>query len=148
MRWGLLEVLERLRGRGGGSPFGRWRGVGGGPGGGGGVLSRRRPRDLLPTRSASPTMARTDIDKLARHFAAAGHPVRLNILGEVSARERRPADLAALVLVSAVAVRKHLRVLKDDGLVDRDARAYRATKAAEVIRRAAPAPFSGYVSCG
>lgn len=87
-------------------------------------------------------MAASDIDALARHFAAAGHPVRLRILSELSSRGRRPAELAELLLVTPDSVREHLRVLREDGLVDRgDGGEYRVTREVEMLQRAAPTVF-------
>lgn len=83
-----------------------------------------------------------DIDDYAHLFAAAGHPLRLKILAELSGRGRRPSELAETLLVTPDAVRKHLRVLKDDGLVAKDDHGeYRVTPAATTIQRAAPSIF-------
>lgn len=83
-----------------------------------------------------------EIDKQARLFAAASHPLRLRILAELSARRRSPGELAEDLATPAFNVRQQLKNLKDGGFVEVDESGeYGVTEAVEPVQRAAPTLF-------
>jgi DNA-binding transcriptional ArsR family regulator len=83
-----------------------------------------------------------DIEEQARLFAAASHPLRLEILSELSARRRSPRELAEDLGKPGDRVRKQLKSLKDRGLVEADEEGvYGVTEAVGPVRRAAPTLF-------
>jgi len=86
----------------------------------------------------------TDIDSMARLFQASSNPLRLQVLVALSEQTRTPTQLADHIGVARVTLQRHLRVLRDQGLVRPDPRGYYRVidpEALDRLRRAAPEIF-------
>ncbi|HJR53484.1 MAG TPA: metalloregulator ArsR/SmtB family transcription factor [Gemmatimonadota bacterium] len=81
----------------------------------------------------------TNNRKLDRTFAALSDPTRRSILARLAEGEATVGELARPFRVSRPAISKHLRVLEDAGLVqrERDGRVSRCELDAEPMREAA-----------
>ena len=62
------------------------------------------------------------LDQLARYFRALSEPLRLKILDSLRAESRNVGDLTQLLGCSQANVSKHLSILTEAGLVEREPR--------------------------
>lgn len=67
----------------------------------------------------------TEAKRTAHAFDALGDPTRRELLRQLAAGDRSVSELAATLPISRPAVSRHLRVLKDAGLVDETPRGTR-----------------------
>ncbi|MFV0463590.1 MAG: ArsR/SmtB family transcription factor [Nostocoides sp.] len=113
------------------------------------------PAGLMCVRPGESLLTREEADVLASGLKALADPVRLQIVAILAAQPGHEAcvcDLTPALKLSQPTVSHHLKVLRDAGLVTREARGtwawfhlnpQRLTELADQIAAAAPAPTSG-----